>query len=1115
MASAAQPQIDEALYSRQLYVLGHEAMHRLSASSVLILNATNLSLEIAKNLALAGIRKITICDSHLITPKDLSNFYVTREDIGHYRAEVLARRLSELNPYVTVEPLLGKYQDVLSSFSVVVACNVAHHELVATGELCHRFGVMFIAAEMFGLASRVFVDLGKEFTVGDTTGEQPVSAMIASITQGDERDTLLVTVLDEHRHGLESGDYVQFSEVQGFDFLNTVAPLKVSVKGPYTFTIADPRATATAAVDLSRQHYIRGGIVRQVKQPAVMSFLSFSEAHREPSFVCTDWVKIDRQTTLHLGFQALSEFQHLNGGRLPAPGSRADAAQLVELTQRLAAPAPAAAAAAAPGSGPASSSSSPNSGGAASAAGNIDRAVIELLSYGAEGVLAPVAAFLGGVAAQEVMKACTGKFTPAHQWMYFDFFEALPSKEPLPESEYAGYGDRYDGQIAVFGREFQRKMSEISMFLVGAGAIGCEMLKNWALMGVATTPNARVVITDMDTIEKSNLNRQFLFRNSDVGKPKSSTAAEAATQMNPAMRIEAHLNRVGKETEAIYTDEFFESNFAIINALDNLEARLYVDQRCVNTQRPLIDSGTLGTKGNVQVVIPHLTESYSSSQDPPEKSIPICTLKLFPNAIEHTIQWARDLFEGTFNQAALDANSFLTERTKFLETLDKQPGTKRAILQNVNESLVTDRPTTFDDCVTWARHQFEFLFVNQIAQLLYNFPVDMLTASGAPFWSGPKRAPTPAVFDARNPAHMDFIAAAANLRAELYHIPRSSDIAHIAHVASSVAVRPFEPRKNVKIPTNDSEAKGGKDSGLDSLSLDLDFDADKLIASVNAALAKRTDKDGDVEMGSSNNNNNNANNNAKAAVPAAFQLHPIEFEKDDDSNGHIAFITAASNLRASNYAIQTASRHETKLIAGKIIPAIATTTALVTGLVCVELYKLVSLADSRGVLQIPGADMHGAAGPTGGAGTGKTPGVVHHPLLEKFRNSFVNLALPLFAFSDPMPVPRVPMNNGRTFTIWDHFDIRGELTLSGFIEHFATHEQLRVTMISYGNAVLYSSFFPKKDRMPLTMSALIELVCKTRLSENLKSVALSVCATDINDEDKDIDVPWVKYHRAF
>src|SRR5437870_7750316 len=87
----------------------------------------------------------------------------------------------------------------------------------------------------------------------------------------------------------------------------------------------------------------------------------------------------------------------------------------------------------------------------------------------------------------------------------------------------------------------------------------------------------------------------------------------------------------------------------------------YMDRRCVYFRKPLLESGTLGTKGNTQVVIPYLTESYSSSQDPPEKSYPSCTLRNFPNAIEHTIQWARDLFEGLFRIPAENVNIYLRE----------------------------------------------------------------------------------------------------------------------------------------------------------------------------------------------------------------------------------------------------------------------------------------------------------------------------------------------------------------------------------------------------------------------------------------------------------------------
>ena len=63
---------------------------------------------------------------------------------------------------------------------------------------------------------------------------------------------------------------------------------------------------------------------------------------------------------------------------------------------------------------------------------------------------------------------------------------------------------------------------------------------------------------------------------------------------------------------------------------------------------------------SAQVVIPHLTESYGSSQDPPEKEVPICTLKNFPNAIEHTLQWARDTFEGLFTHPAEYVNDYVT-----------------------------------------------------------------------------------------------------------------------------------------------------------------------------------------------------------------------------------------------------------------------------------------------------------------------------------------------------------------------------------------------------------------------------------------------------------------------
>lgn len=91
-------------------------------------------------------------------------------------------------------------------------------------------------------------------------------------------------------------------------------------------------------------------------------------------------------------------------------------------------------------------------------------------------------------------------------------------------------------KLPVFGKAFQEKIANLKVFLVGSGAIGCEMLKNWAMMGLGSGPEGKIFITDNDSIEKSNLNRQFLFRPKDVGKNKSDVAALAVQQMNPDLK---------------------------------------------------------------------------------------------------------------------------------------------------------------------------------------------------------------------------------------------------------------------------------------------------------------------------------------------------------------------------------------------------------------------------------------------------------------------------------------------------------------------------------------------------------------------------------------------------
>jgi ubiquitin-activating enzyme E1 len=80
--------------------------------------------------------------------------------------------------------------------------------------------------------------------------------------------------------------------------------------------------------------------------------------------------------------------------------------------------------------------------------------------------------------------------------------------------------------------------------------------------------------------------------------------------MNPALNTKAYTTRVGEDTEDVFNDKFWESLDFVVNAVDNIHARTYVDKRCIWYEKPLLESGTLGTKANSQMVIPHKTLCY-------------------------------------------------------------------------------------------------------------------------------------------------------------------------------------------------------------------------------------------------------------------------------------------------------------------------------------------------------------------------------------------------------------------------------------------------------------------------------------------------------------------------
>jgi len=1002
--------IDEKLYSRQLYVLGHDAMKKMAVSNVLVIGLRGLGVELAKDIILAGVKSVTLHDDHAVTLFDLSSqYYLSENDIGKPIAATCFEKLAELNSYVATSLHTGEVTEAtISRHQVVVMANQPLEEMRRVNQICHSQNIAFVGLDTRGVFGSVFCDFGTQFEINDATGEPAQSVVITGITQENPG---IVSVLDEQRIPFEDGDFVTFGEIQGMTQLNNSPARPIKILGPYTFSIEDTTGYTP---------YSGGGFAIQVKQTKTMAFLSLEESLTQPRFLETDFAKMERPPQLHLGFQALWDF-HKRHQTLPEPHNEDHAKEVIQIATDINAK--------------------------VKLVETIDDKLLRLLSFNAIGDLAPMNAFIAGVAAQEVLKACSGKFTPINQWLYYDATEVLPPAD-TPASEFQPRGSRYDAQIVVLGNTIQQKLEDLNVFTVGAGAIGCELLKLFAMMGIACGKKGNIHVTDMDIIEQSNLSRQFLFRGKDVEQPKSKTAAVAVKNMNPHINIHHYLSRVGPETESTFNETFYRGLDLVANALDNVEARMYMDSQCIYHKKPLLESGTLGTKGNTQVVVPFLTESYGSSRDPPEKSIPICTLHHFPNVIEHTIQWARDVFEGLYHNQAETVNSYLTNSTFFAGLEKQSSGSKIETLSTIKSCLVEDRPKTYEDCIQWARLKYEEYFNNNIQQLLFNFPTDMLTSNGAKFWSGPKRAPSPLTFNPNDETDMLFVSAAAALRAETFGIPVERDDAdYLAQTVSQVKLPAFVPKKNVKIAATDAEVEANKTAPPPE-------DDDRIIERLTQEIPSPEKYD-------------------------SFKMKAIDFEKDDDTNHHIDFITATANLRAKNYSITVADKHKVKGIAGKIIPAMVTTTAVVSGLDCLELLK-----------------------------------VIQQKPLDQYKNGFVNLALPLFAFSEPLAPPKTKVRDDWSWNLWDRIEIdEGDITLQQVMDHIKNKYNLEVTMMSCSASIIYAFFMTKdklQDRLHKKLTEVITSVNPKAIPPTKSSVVLEVCCNRLED-DEEADVPFVKY----
>jgi ubiquitin-activating enzyme E1 len=944
-------------YSRQIGAFGIETMAKLVRLKVLIVGMGGIGMETAKNLTLAGPESVTLCDDNLTTVQDLgANFFLRESDIGKPKAPAIVPRLQELNKMVSVTAFSGELTEkVLSGYNVVVCVAQKRDDLIKWNTITHRLNVGFIACGSYGASGYAFTDFGSNFRIHDATGELEITRIITDVSnEGEGLVSLLPQDEDGKMHELpddDHGGWVNIAEVEGMKLksdpsksINDMGPFKIKhtkckakrkekkknaagemeekevwkeVFDAYRFRINDTNLFTP---------YEGGGMMTQFKNPFTKDYRPFEINLQQPvspgewGLMFTDGAKFGRAEQLHFAFMGLMEFEAKNG-RLPTVGDEAEADQVVKFAQEHNAKMMAC---------------NKKEDGSAFAMEELDTTVIKLCAIHAAAELQPMCCFFGGVIAQEIVKYC-GKFSPLNQWLHIDAFECYPKERP---TDCAPQGGRYDHQITVFGAAVQNKLMNIKNFMVGCGALGCEFLKNFAMMGVGCGPNGLIHVTDNDRIEVSNLNRQFLFREHNVGQAKSTAATNAVKEMNPSLNTHCLEALVGPQTEGTFNDEFWSSLDLVTNALDNVKARMYVDARCVFYTKPLLESGTLGTKCNTQVILPNITESYSDGpKDSTDDGIPMCTLRNFPSLIEHCIEWARAQFTDQFCVPSGNAKKFVEDKDAFLEKVKRSTidcankqlgasaiGTEMPVVKELYKVLTNAIGITFERCIELAYLEFHALFRDKILQLIHNFPEDHTTSSGERFWSGAKKYPNASPFSVEDENHMAFLMSVSNLYAvgyglqplpELDLLPADSewrDAEYFKKIVSGFTPPEWKP-SGEKIAANDAELKAMQKAKQDKLDAAGGVSEEETEFRELLAKLEAIDVDG-------------------------LCIQDADFEKDQDQNFHIDFVASTSNLRAANYRIKQATRHKTKMIAGKIIPAIATTTASVTGLIMLEFYKI-------------------------------------------------------------------------------------------------------------------------------------------------------------------------------
>ena len=569
--------INTELYSRQLSIYGLESMKKISELKIILIGLRGLGLEIAKNIILSGIKSLTLFDKQICNINDMgSNYFISQKDFGKRRDIVCIKQLSELNEYVELSIFDGKNLiENLERFNIVIITEIMDKNyLIEIDKFCREKKIGFIYCAALGLSGFIFSDFGIDHIIKSKLNREKKIYSIKKIIKNNKNKIQII--IDGNDFSIVGeGKYIKLKEIKGLEELNDkIIPIKYISKE--AFEIAD-------IYNINVDKYINGGLVEEYEIEEKITYKSLEDSFEIPYedeiLERLDKSKINNEELLHLTILALHEY-YTSYKSLPEINDLKQSKIIIDIAKKI------------------YDEFNLKDYEWIKNIESFNEKFAEKVSKWSRCQIPPICSFIGGIASQEIFKY-NGKFVPINQWLWFDFFEIIKNQKD-GEINRELNNTRYNEQIAIFGNEFQEKIKDLNLFIIGAGAIGCEYLKNLSMMGICCDSS------NTDCIEISNLNRQFLYNSSSVGQSKSKCACKKIKNFNKDFNCESQEMLLNEETENFFDENFWMKQNYILNAVDNNEARNFIDAKCCFYSKPYIDTGTLGTIGSCFVFYPFI-----------------------------------------------------------------------------------------------------------------------------------------------------------------------------------------------------------------------------------------------------------------------------------------------------------------------------------------------------------------------------------------------------------------------------------------------------------------------------------------------------------------------------